>query len=331
MKSLITSIFTFLILSTTALTSFAAPVVVGFLTGSAGLGDLSFNDMAYGGIRKAQQEFGFKLIIIEPHETGVSTTKEVAELASKSDIIILLGGQHQKLAEEAATNFPDKKFIMIEVPIDNFPNVSSAVFNQYEGSFMAGALAGYVTKTNKIGFVGGADTTLLHQFEQGYKAGAEYAAPGIEIFSQYTSPVGDFSGFENPKKGFKIAMDQYSKGADIVFTVAGLTGNGVIEAARRTDKYAIGVDSDQDSLAKGNVLTSMIKRLDVAAYEELKKAMQGHFKAGPTYYGLKNNGVSLSEMKYTKDKIPTKTLEKIKIIKQMIISGELKLKNFSDN
>ncbi len=331
MKSLITAFFTLLILSTTALVSFAAPAVVGFLTGTSGLGDLSFNDMTYGGIRKAQQEFGFKLIIIEPHKTGIATAKEVADLASKSDIIVLLGGQHKQLAEDAAANFPDKKFIMIEVPIDKAPNVSSAVFKQYEGSFLAGALAGYVTKTNKIGYIGGVDIYLLHQFEQGFKAGAEYSAPGIEVFSEYASPAGDFSGFDNPKKGYKMAMDQYGKGADIVFTVAGLTGNGVIEAARRTGKYAIGVDSDQDSLAKGNILTSMIKRLDVAAYEELKKIMQGKFKAGPTYYGLKNNGVCLSEMKYTKDQLPAKTLEKIEKIKKMIISGELKIENPATN
>ncbi|OEU69862.1 MAG: BMP family ABC transporter substrate-binding protein [Desulfovibrio sp. S3730MH75] len=330
MKSFITAIFTLLILSTTALVSFAAPTVVGFLTGSGGLGDLSFNDMAYGGIRKAQQEFDFKLIILEPHKTGVSTAKEIETLAKKSDIIILLGGQHQQLATEAAANFPNKKFIMIEVPIKEMPNVSSAVFNQYEGSFLAGALAGYVTKTNKIGFIGGVKISLVQQFEQGFKAGAEYTAPEIEIFSDYASPSGDFSGFTNPKKGFSLAMAQYEKGADIIFTVAGLTGNGVIEAARRTGNYAIGVDSDQDSLAKGNVLTSMIKRMDIAAYEELKKAMQGSFTAGPTYYGLKDNGVSLTEMKFTKDKIPANTIEKVEKIRKMIISGKLKLKKFSD-
>ena len=120
-------------------------------------------------------------------------------------------------------------------------------------------------------------------------------------------------------------MAQYARGADIIFAVAGLTGNGIIEAARQTGHFAIGVDSDQDSLAKGFVLTSMIKRLDVASYNELKAVMEGKFSPGVTYYGMKDGGVSLSDMRYTRDIIPATVLQQIEDIKKKIISGEISL------
>lgn len=301
----------------------AAKPVVGFITGASGLGDLSFNDMAYGGIRRAQLEYNFKLIIIEPGKTGMSTEEEVLDIVEKTDVILLLGAQHIQFAKEAATRFPGKQFIIFEVPTEGISNMSSVMFKQHEGSFLAGALAAYVSETGSVGFVGGTVIPPVQAFEQGYREGAAYADPDVNVLVDYVSPAGDFSGFGNPKKGHEIALNQYGQGADIVFAVAGLTGNGIIEAARRTGNYAIGVDSDQDSLAKGFVLTSMIKRMDVACYNELKDVLEGRFSPGVTYYGLKDEGVGLSEMKYTRDKLPAGTLDKIETIKQKIINGEI--------
>lgn len=304
-------------------TAYAKTPVVGFVTGVFGMGDLTFNDMTYGGIRKAQLESGFKLIILTPSKTGKSTFKEISELADQSDIIIFLGAQHEQLTRQIAETHPNKKFIAIDLPIADVPNVSSACFKQYEGSFLAGALAGYMTKTNIIGFIGGAEIPTLQQFEKGFIDGANYAKPNIKVLVGYVSPADDFSGFNNPQKGYDLAINQYDKNADIIFAAAGITGAGVIEAAKRKKKYAIGVDSDQDSFAKGYVLTSMIKRLDVAAYNELKAVMGSNFSPGITYYGLKNEGVSLSKMIYTHNKIPDKILKRIDVIKNKIINGEL--------
>lgn len=301
----------------------AAPPVVGFVTGSEGLGDLSFSDMAYGGIRRAQQEFGFKLRVLEPNKTGQSTEKEVLALVEQSDVIILLGAQHVDLAKEAARSNPDKKFIFFEVPVEGVQNISSVMFQQQEGSFLAGALAACVTKTGKVGFVGGTPIPPVQAFERGYRDGVLYARPDAEVFIEYVSPAGDYSGFGNPQKGHDLALEMYNKGADIVFAVAGGTGNGVIEAARRTGHFAIGVDSDQDSLAKGSVLTSMIKRLDSASYNELKAVMNDQFSPGVTTYGLKDGGVSLSDMKYTRDLIPSVCLENIEDVRGKIVSGEI--------
>lgn len=306
-------------------TAQAEKPVVGFVTGTSGLGDLSYNDMSYGGIRKAQQEFNFKLIILEPEKNGESTVKAFTKLITQSDILILVGAQHAEMIKKIAPNFPDKKFILSEVPIEGLNNTSSVFFAQGEGSFLAGALAALTSKSGKIGFIGGTPVPQVRQFEQGYVDGAKYAVPNIQIEISYVTPLGIFSGFNAPAKGYNMAMEQYKEGVDVIFTVAGLTGNGIIEAARRSGKYAIGVDSDQDSLAKGFVLTSMIKKLDVAAYNELKAVMQGNFEPGPTSYGLKQNGVGLSEMKYTRDKIPAHVLKKVDDIRGKIINGEIKI------
>lgn len=305
----------------------AAQPVVGFITGASGLGDLSFNDMAYGGIRRAQQKHNFKLVILEPQKSGTSSQEDVMNVVEQSDIIILLGAQHTDRAREAAAINPDKKFIFVEVPVEGYDNISSVMFNQNEGSFLAGALAALVTQSGKVGFVGGTPIPPVMAFEQGYREGIAYAKPEVELMVDYVTPAGDFSGFGLPQKGHEIATKQFKNGADIVFAVAGLTGNGVIEAARRNKKYAIGVDSDQDSLAKGYVLTSMMKRLDVAAYNELESALDNTFSPGVSIYGLANGGVSLTEMKYTRDKIPAAALKRLKEIEDGIVNGDIKVTN----
>lgn len=308
-------------------TALADQPVVGFVTGASGLGDLSFNDMSYGGIRKAQQEYNFKLIILEPHKNGESNMEDFTKLIEQSDILILVGAQHAEMLKEAAPKYPNKKFIISEIPLKGLSNVSSAFFEQGEGSFLAGALAALTSESGKIGFIGATPVPPVKKFEQGYIDGAKYAVPNIEVEVTYLSPLGDFTGFNAPAKGYNEAMGQYKNGVDVIFTVAGLTGNGIIEAARRSGKYAIGVDSDQDSLAKGFVLTSMIKKLDIAAYNELKAVMLDKFEPGATSYGLKENGVGLSEMKYTRDKIPAATLKKVDEIRNKIINGEIRVEH----
>lgn len=320
MKKWIIAFVCALLFATPAL---AGEPVVGFVTGASGLGDLSFNDMAYGGIRRAQLESSFKLVILEPKNSGESTEEDVRGIVEQSDIIILLGAQHIKFAKEAARSFPDKQFITFEVPLEGYDNISSVMFNHHEGAFLAGALAAMVTKTDTVGFIGGTVIPPVQAFEQGYREGINYANPEVKLLVEYVSPAGDFSGFGKPEKGNRMALNQYEQGADIIFAVAGLTGNGIIEAARQTGNYAIGVDSNQDSLAKGFVLTSMIKRMDVASYNELKRTLLGDFTPGVTYYGLRDGGVSLSEMKYTREKLPAGTLERLEAIKQKIINGEI--------
>lgn len=302
----------------------AEPMTVGFVTGAAGLGDMSFNDMAYGGLRKAQQEDGFRLLIVEALETGRTTQEELDRAIEQSDLLVMLGAQHAELTRKAARAHPDKKFILFEAVLEGFDNVRSVVFRQDEGSFLAGALAAMVSKTGRIGFIGATRIEPLEDFLQGYRMGARQARPEVDVLVRWVTPPQDYSGFSSPEKGYSMALSMYTEDrVDVLFAVAGLTGNGVIEAAKRAGEYVIGVDSNQDAMAKGFVLTSMVKRLDNAAYLEMKRVARGRFEPGVALYGLAEQGVGLSDMQYTRDQIPDGVLKRLDELRNKILSGEI--------
>ncbi|MDI6828021.1 MAG: BMP family ABC transporter substrate-binding protein, partial [Armatimonadota bacterium] len=203
------------------------------------------------------------------------------------------------------------------------PKTANAValkFREEEGCFLAGALAGMVTKSGKIGFVGGMEVPLIKRFECGYKAGAMTTNPRIKVFSAYTGK------WDDPARGKELALSQFAKGADIVFHASGSCGLGVIEAAKSKGQgfYAIGVDADQDYIAPGRVLTSMMKRVDNAVYSTCKSVVQGNFKAGDQILGLKEGGVGLSPMKYTRQNLPPNAVETIERLRKAIIEGKIK-------
>lgn len=274
MKKWIIAFVCALLFATPAL---AGEPVVSFVTGASGLGDLSFNDMAYGGIRRAQLESSFKLVILEPKNSGESTEEDVRGIVEQSDIIILLGAQHIKFAKEAARSFPDKQFITFEVPLEGYDNISSVMFNHHEGAFLAGALAAMFSRSKKIGFCGGVDIAVIKAFRTGFFEGANHITDDIEIVEEYISTKPDFSGFNNPQKAYEKALKIYDNGVDVIFAAAGSSGNGVIQAAKNRQLYVIGVDSNQDHMAKGYVLTSVMKRLDTAVYSETVNAYLNDF------------------------------------------------------
>jgi basic membrane protein A and related proteins len=199
-------------------------------------------------------------------------------------------------------------------------NVRSLVFNEQEGSFLAGYVAGLMTKTNKVGFVGGMDNDLIHKFEAGYFAGAKTANPDVEMLAPKYS-----GSWDDVVKCKAAANVLFSQGADVVYQAAGRGGLGVIEAAKEQRKFAIGVDNDQDELAKGNVLTSMVKHVDEAVYQTIKDVRDGKFTAGVKVYDLKGGGVGLSEMKFTKDKVGKENLARLDKVKAQILKGEVKV------
>ncbi len=189
-----------------------------------------------------------------------------------------------------------------------------------------------MTKTNKIGFIGAVDIPVIHAFRIGYIEGAKYANPNIKVEYTFITTGNDFSGFEKPEEGFRVATKQYQSGIDIIFQVAGgQTGNGIINAAKTEKKFAIGVDYDEDHIAKGFVLTSMIKRIDVSTYKEVMKIINGKFQSGVVNYGLSDKGVSLSPMKYTKHLIPEEILKKLKDVEKNIIAGKIKVTDYLEN
>ncbi len=327
MKQIILVFTTFFIFA--GHTSFAQTFTVGFAMGVGGLGDQGFNDITYKGLVRARQKHGIRLMLEEPGEwktAGDATLQRL--IAKKPDIIVVNGWQYADLVKKYAAQYPKQRFLINDVPTEGFPNVISTVYGQHEGSFLAGLLAGFMTKTRTVGFIGGVDISVIHTFRIGYREGVRYANPAVKILKTFVSTGKDFSGFNKPGKAEKLATEQYQQGADIIFAVAGLSSNGVIRAAQRQKQFVIGVDSDQDHLAKGYVLTSMLKRFDRSTFQEISNMITGQFQPGIKIYGLKEGGVSLSPMKYTKHLIPEHILQKLRDVEKKIISGDISVTNY---
>ena len=300
---------------------------VGFLTGAEKGIQSGFVQMASQGLYKAKQAFGFNVITEIPEDVSQEAMVVALQklLDRKPDLIMTTGFQMAVHVEKFAPRYPDIRFLVNDVSIENMPNVMSIRYAQHEGSFLAGVLAGRMTKTGRVGVVGGVDIPPVTAFVVGYKEGVRYANPKVQIQETYITKMPDFSGFSDPQKGAELAAEWYEEGVDIIFAVAGTTGNGIIQQAKKEKKYVIGVDIDQDAMAKGYVLTSMMKRLDNTTYSALSQIVQGHFRAGVTYYGLKDGGVSLTDMKFTKHLIPDEVLKELADIKQKIVSGEIQV------
>ncbi|MCL6520185.1 MAG: BMP family ABC transporter substrate-binding protein [Armatimonadetes bacterium] len=290
------------------------------VTDVGGIGDMSFNAMAWEGLQRAGKDFGIEIKFLESKEQAdyAPNLRKFAEQGY--DIIFAVGFLMEDALAQVAPKFPKTKFAIID---GNAPNTSNAValkFREEEGCFLAGALAGMVTKTGKIGFVGGMEVPLIKRFECGYKAGAMATHPGIKVFTAYTGR------WDDPARGKELALSQFGRGADIVFHASGSCGLGVIEAAKLKGQgfFAIGVDADQDYIAPGRVLTSMMKRVDNAVYSTCKSVVMHTFKPGDRILGLKEGGVGLSPMKYTKQVLPPGTMDMIEELKQAIIEGKIK-------
>ena len=292
---------------------------VGMVFDSGGKGDKSFNDSAYAGLERAEKELGVKIQTVDSkfekdYETNISTLAE-----SGMDLVIAVGLTQSKALETVAPKFPKVKFAIVDSEVKQ-PNVRSLLFSEEEGSYLAGYLAGLVTKTNKIGFVGGKEIPLIKKFEAGYISGAKASNPKITILpSRYTN------SWDDTNLGKQSAMVLFSGGADIVYHASGRCGVGVIAAAKDAKKFAIGVDSDQDDLAPGFVLTSMIKRVDESVYSTIKDILDSKFEGGEKRYDLKSNGVGLTEFKNTKDVIGAANIKKLEEVKADIISGKIKV------
>lgn len=334
--SIIFLICSFLIFTNTSQSSDLTTTNKVFTVGAPiqdGLGDRSFADMTYIGLAKVKERLGIKLIFDVGHQTAIKEAEREASIQRlidrKVDLIVASGWQFLNSFKKMAKQYPNQKFFLNEVPVSGFKNIASTVFAQHEGSFLAGCLAGWMSKTNKIGFIGAMDLPVIHAFRVGFIEGAKYANSKISVQYDFVTTGDDFSGFEKPEEGLRIAETQYNNGVDIIFQVAGgQTGRGVIEAARKNQKFVIGVDTNEDHIAKGYVLTSMIKRIDVSTNKEVEKISKGTFNAGITKYGLADEGVSLSPMEFTKHLIPKTIIEKLKTTKEKIISGEIQVSDY---
>jgi basic membrane protein A and related proteins len=321
-------------------------IKVGIVFDIGGKNDRSFNAAAWEGVKRAAQDFDITLRDVEP---GNPTSIEPAMRAfaeKKYDLIIGIGFAQGPIMQKVATDYPNIKFAIVDGVIFEADgktpkqNVASLVFREHEGSYLVGMIAASKSKTGVLGFVGGMDIPLIHKFETGYEEGARSVNPNIKVYDNYVG-VSD-SAWNNPGKGKELTLNQIDKGADVIFTAAGNSGLGAFDAVEQygkdengqAKKFVIGVDSNQNGVKPGFVLTSMVKRVDNAVYDVVKEVLDNKFSGGFHVFGLDKDGVAYAMDENNnptnpdethKRLIPQEVIDKVEAAKKKIIAGEIKV------
>jgi basic membrane protein A len=314
--------------SSDSTTAKKSDIKVGLAYDIGGRGDKSFNDAAAAGLEKAKSEFGVETKELEakPGETDAQKEERLRLLAEGGyNTVVAVGFAYATALKKVAADFPDVHFAIVDDASIQAPNVADLVFAENEGSFLVGVAAALKTKSNHVGFVGGVNVPLIQKFQAGYDAGVKAVNPDIKIEDKYLTQPPDFGGFQDPAKGKVAGQGMYQSGADIVFAAAGSSGLGVFQAAKDANALAIGVDSDQyltvDDALKDVILTSMVKKVDVAVYNFIKSVTEGNALSGTQTFDLKSGGIDYATSGGKVDDIKSKLDE----YKQKIISGEIKV------
>jgi basic membrane protein A len=292
-----------------------------------GKNDRSFNQSASEGAQRFRKETGVSYREFEV--TNAAQREQIMrQLAQRgSTIIVAVGFTQASAVEVVAREFPAVKFVVIDGTVD-LPNVQSVNFREQESSFLCGMAAALATRTGRIGFVGGMDIPLIRKFELGYRAGARYVNPQVEVFANMTGTTP--SAWVDPARGAELATGQFGRGADVVFHAAGATGNGVMQAAADSGRLSIGCDSNQDYTHPGSVLTSAVKRVDVAVYDAFLDAKNGTWKAGPRSLGLAEDGVGYSLDEYNRAILTPAMERKLDQAKADIVAGRLAVPEYKE-
>ena len=288
--------------------------------------DKSFNEDAYNGAERFKKETGIAFLEFEIQNES-QREQAMRNMARKgATIIVAVGFTQASAVAKVAKEFPKVEFTLIDDVVD-LPNVQSVLFKEHEGSFLVGVLAGLASKTGKVGFVGGMDIPLIRKFECGYAQGVKYAKPDAQVFENMTGTTP--AAWNDPTKGGELAKSQFDRGADVVYAAAGGTGVGVYQAAKDNGKLAIGVDSNQNYLQPGTMLTSMMKRVDLAVYNAFMSSKNGTWKAGVTSLGLAEDGVGWALDDNNKALITADMKTKVDQARQDIISGKIKVVDYT--
>ena len=315
-----------LLLATTATAADIKPAVVFDMGGKF---DKSFNQGVYDGVERFKQETGIEY---REFEVTNETQREQAlrRMAQRgANPVLGVGFAQAPAMEKVAKEFPDTKFTIIDMVVD-LPNVQSVVFKEHEGSFLVGALAALASESGKVGFVGGMDIPLIRRFACGYEQGAKHINGDAEVIQNMTGTTP--SAWNDPGRGSELSKGQFDRGVDVIYAAAGGTGVGVYQAAKDAGKLAIGVDSNQNYLHPGTMLTSMLKRVDVAAYNAFKQAMDDTWESGIQVLGLAEAGVGWALDEHNESMITGEMKAAIDEISAKIVAGDIQVHDYtSDN
>ncbi|MCM2324673.1 MAG: BMP family ABC transporter substrate-binding protein, partial [Oligoflexia bacterium] len=269
----------------------AKPIKVALVFDKGGKDDRSFNSAAFRGAIKAKEEKKIFLKYVEATDDNAFESLLRSFAQKDYNLILSIGVSQADAVKKVSAQFPKIHFAIVDAEVTG-PNVKSLLFEEHEGSYLAGAAAGLFSKTGKVGFIGGMDIPLIRRFELGYIAGVKKVNPKAKVISNFIGVTGE--AWNNPAKAKELAVSQYGAGADVIFAAAGASNGGLFDAAEEQKKFAIGVDSNQNWIKPGFILTSMLKRIDTAVYDTCNEAAQGKFVPGTMRFGLDDQGIDLA-------------------------------------
>ena len=322
-----------LILSLAAVVSMTVSAIAADVKGAVvydlgGKNDKSFNEAAYTGAERFKKETGLEY---KDFEIQNDAQREQAMRRFAKDgynPIVAIGFSQAAALEKVSKEFPDTKFAIVDMVVDA-PNVRSVLFSEHEGSYLVGVMAAKASKTGKVGFVGGMDIPLIRKFACGYVQGVKSVNPDAEVFQNMTGTTG--AAWNDPVKGAELAKSQFDRGADVVYHAAGGTGIGVLQAAADAGKLGIGVDSNQNGMHPGSVLTSMLKRVDNAVYNAFMDVKDGKWSAGFNILGLKEGGVGYAMDDNNAKLVDADMKAAVDGAADKIKSGDVKVHNYMDD
>jgi basic membrane protein A and related proteins len=326
MKKTLLSLLAVAAMSTTAL---AAEIKPALVYGTGGKFDKSFNEAAHAGAEAYKKETGTEYRDFEP-TSDTQGEQAIRNFASRGyNPVVAVSFAWTSAMEKVAAEFPDTKFVIVDSVVD-LPNVRSVVYKEEEGSYLTGILAGMASKSGKVGFVGGMDIPLIRKFACGYAQGVKAVKSDAQVFQNMVGTTG--AAWNDPVRGGELAKNQIDQGADVIYAAAGASGLGVLQTAADNKKFSVGVDSNQNHLHPGSVLTSMVKRVDLAVYNAYKDTAEDKFTAGVQANGIKEDGVTAAIDDNNKALITPEMQAAVDKAKADIVAGTVKVHDYmSDN
>lgn len=288
-----------------------------------GLNDQGFNDQANAGLKEAERKYGIETVLIEPATMKDPEASLRFFTGQSFDAIIAVGVAFLDAIRKISTEHPQLPFFVIDSTVDE-GNIRGISFREDEGSFLCGYLAARFSKTGKIGFIGGVKIEVILRFFNGFRNGAQHAGTGtVDVVERYVAE--DFSGFNKADEANAMAVEMYKEGCDVIYAAAGASGLGVISAAAKTKKFAIGVDMNQDSMAPGHVLTSMLKRVDLVVEDVVKSLQEGKGPASvKRSYGMADGAIDLTDFQFSQPTVGDELIAQLGKLRKEIIAGTLK-------